>query len=198
MFASVLSTAASLASSVDVANWGTTTAARIARMITTISSSTRVKPCSRTQMRFEFPLDGEHVATAAHADLRDVEMPGAFEGYDLSHGALVLRLDPQGMDVGGAARLDGVPANVTWRENFADAAQYRSRFTIRGRFTDAQRLLLGMPGNDWVEGPINVDIDVIDSDQGPRRWRANTSRSARSMRTSPCRPSSRARCSISP
>jgi hypothetical protein len=127
---------------------------------------------ARAQMRFAFPLGSEDVTVAANANLGDVEMPGVFEGYDLSRGALALKLDAQGMDVGGSIRLNGVPATGSWHENFGPAAQYRSRFAVRGRFTDAQRLLLGIPGNEWIEGPANVDIDIIDSDQGRRRWRA--------------------------
>ncbi len=133
---------------------------------------TLVGGTARAQLRFDFPLAGDTVAVVAHANLRDVEMPGAFEGYDLSRGVLDLTFGPQGLDVSGTVRLNGVPATAAWHENFAPGAQYRSRFAVRGRFTDAQRELLGMPGNQFVTGPANVDIDIIDSDQGRRRWRA--------------------------
>ena len=132
----------------------------------------RLDGTGEAEIRFEFVLGGGPVTVTAKAILQDVSIPAAFDGYDLSNGALMLALDPAGMDIRGTVRLNGVPGAATWREPFgADPASPR-RFTFRGRFSDAQRSLLKMPGNEWVTGPVDVDIEIIDLEQGGRRWRA--------------------------
>ena len=130
----------------------------------------QVGGAARAELRFEFPLSGESLTVTGSSILQDVTMTDAFDGYTLSNGALSLRLLPGALDVWGTAWLNGVPGALTWRENLVPGAADRSRFTFQGRFSDAQRLQLGMPGNELISGPTDVEVEIVDFDQERRRW----------------------------
>ena len=130
-----------------------------------------------TNLHFKFPLlkdlAFDDVVVTADSTLRDVNVKAAFGGFDLTGGPLSLALDGKGLDVAGPVVLNGVPADGAWRENFGDAAPFRSRFTLSGRFTDGQRRALDMPGQAYVAGPADIDVEIIDLLDGRRRWRVS-------------------------
>ncbi len=128
-----------------------------------------------TNLHFTFPLledlTLDEVVVTADSTLSDVNVEGAFDGFDVSGGPLSLALDGKGIDLAGPVVLNGVPADGAWRENFGDDAPFRSRFMLSGRFTDAQRRVLDMPGQAYVAGPADIDVEIIDLLDGRRRWR---------------------------
>ncbi len=128
-----------------------------------------------TRLYVAFPilkdLSLDAITVRASSALRDVSLGRPLDGYNLSHGTLSLALDREGMDVAGPLSLNAVPAVVTWRENFTDDAPFRRRFTMNGRFTDSERLGIGFPGNEYVAGPTDIDVEIVDFDDGLRQWR---------------------------
>ena len=96
----------------------------------------RTRGSQTAHLHFYFPLkkslDIDAVAIHADALLRGAATENVAGGIDVSDGDLKLDLDNAGMDVAGRARLDGVPATLTWRENFADAADPQTRVILKG------------------------------------------------------------------
>lgn len=125
------------------------------------------------RLHFDFPLNIEvhfdDVTVGATAELRGASIANAFDGYMLSGGDFALTLDGKGMDLTGQAALNGVPANVSWRRNFTPGAAVENRYRVEGRFNDSQRHALGLPGNDYVAGPTDIEIEVADR-AGRRRF----------------------------
>ena len=130
-----------------------------------------------TELWIRFPLYNglsfDDVDIKAGSSLEGVAITDAFGGYDVSEGVLSLVLDLEGMDVSGPMKLDGVPAAVTWRENFGDGAEFKRRYAMQGEFDSAQRATLGIPGNAFVIGSVDMDVEIIDFADGIRRWNAS-------------------------
>ena len=134
---------------------------------------------AKARLRFDFPLVGEATGErfdfAVDAELREVSVSSAIEGYELSGGTLSLMLDPKRLDVSGSVALNGVPADVALHEDLSDnALESRSR-RVAGRFTDSQRRALGFPGNEYVAGPTDIEVEIVDRLDGQRRWRVSAS-----------------------
>ena len=130
---------------------------------------------ARAELRFAFPLLWDllldDVAITVDAILDDVNIASAFDGMELSGGPLTLSLDGAAMEVAGPIQINSAPGAGAWRENFVDDAPFRRRYTFAGRLTDSQRLALGLPGGDYIAGPADIDIEIVDAVDGDRRWR---------------------------
>ncbi len=125
---------------------------------------------AQARLRFFFPLLAElapeDVGVEVEATLTDLALSGAVEGYDLSQGALTLKLDNRRIEAEGRAALNGVPAEVAWRQDFASGER---RYRIKGRFTDSQRRGLGIPGDDYVTGPTTIAAEIVATADGAQR-----------------------------
>ena len=97
---------------------------------------TRTRGSQTAHLHFYFPLkkslDIDAVAIHADAVLHGAATENVAGGINVSEGDLKLDLDNAGMDVVGRARLDGLPATLTWRENFSDAADPQTRVILKG------------------------------------------------------------------
>lgn len=134
------------------------------------------------RLHFSFPLiadlDQEAISVAVEARLADFALSGLIEGYDLSQGALALALDNTRIEANGTAAINGVPAEIAWRQDFTGLREQRYR--IKGRFTDSQRLGLGIPGNDYVTGPTPIEIEIVENAKGA--WRLDAAANLREAR----------------
>ncbi|WP_147163276.1 YhdP family protein [Pararhodospirillum oryzae] len=127
----------------------------------------RVAGEAETSLTLAFPLlktlTFEQIALKVAARLERVGLPGVVLGHDLEAGTLALTLDPAGMDVKGTATLAGVPARLTWRENFGDG-RVTSRYHVQGTVSEARRAALGLvlPDQDppMAVGPLPADLTV--------------------------------------
>ena len=130
---------------------------------------------ARIGFRAAFPLIKdlllEDVKIAAIANLEDVAAAATPDRPAISGGLLRLALDNSGMDVNGTLALNGVPGDGVWRENFDADMPFDRRYSFAGRFTDTQRLALGLPGGDYVTGPADVGVEILDLPDGNRQWR---------------------------
>ncbi len=125
---------------------------------------------ARARLRFYFPLLAhlapEDIGVEVEATLSDLALSGVVEGYDLSQGALTVKLDNRRIEAEGRVALNGVPANVSWRQDFATGER---RYRIEGRFTDSQRRGLGIPGDAYVTGPTKISAEIVATADGAQR-----------------------------
>lgn len=80
-------------------------------------------------------------------------------GLDATAGNVEVSLDTKGMMVKGTARLDGVPANVDWRESFVSNARGpRTRVQVKATpsAADFARFIPDPAG--YASGPVGTDI----------------------------------------
>jgi hypothetical protein len=107
----------------------------------------RAKGDAKIGLDMRFPLVKTlrlaQVKLHAHAQTQHLAIPKAALGLDLSDGALVLDVDPHGMDIAGTAELGPIPIELKWRENFASAA-FVSRYEVKAKLDDAGRKAVGL------------------------------------------------------
>lgn len=128
-------------------------------------------------VHFNFPLIRnllfDDVRLKGTAKLKDVSASGIVPDVVGTEGMLDLTVDNQRMVVHGAAKLNGVPSDLTWTENFTDKAEVSTRVEIKARPDDAGRAAFNLDFPDWVRGPTPVDLvyqrtsdrrDIIDAD----------------------------------
>lgn len=129
-----------------------------------------IKGVGATRLVLKFPLRKDlkfdHMQIAAASNLRDVALPGVALGNDLTDGELTLRLDKRGMDVGGTAKLGGVPASLKWTENFYSGARYTSRYDVKGIADEAARAKFGLDFlAPYIKGPVGADLIITKFDK---------------------------------
>ena len=113
------------------------------------------------QVHFAFPLNKnlalDMVDFGARGALTDVAIRRVIEGRDLTAGAFQLKLDRAALRLDGTARLDDVPASLSWTQSL-DKRGPPTRYRIQASLDDAARRRLGLelPAGMAV-GPIGVD-----------------------------------------
>ncbi len=107
------------------------------------------------------------VGIRAAANLRGVAIRKAVLGRDLTEGDLVLRLDRDGMDVSGTARVADVPSDIVWVENFDPKARIARRYRLTATVTDADRQRLGVSTAPLAAGPMAADLALVQPASGP-------------------------------
>ncbi len=116
----------------------------------------------------QFPLFRDlrfdQVGIAAAASLREVRLPRAIGGLDLSDGALTLQLDKSVMKVKGDVRLAGVPAKLAWTENFYQGAGFRRRYRVQMTADDRVRARTGLDLGARLRGPVAADLIFTEID----------------------------------
>ncbi len=109
-------------------------------------------------INFKFPLvwglTTKMLKIEALAEIEGASVADGPFGLKIDNGRLKLDLNQDTMRISGDVRLNGVPAGIDWRENFADKTKFKRRFDVTGRVDDAQRLALGLPDlSYWMAGP---------------------------------------------
>ena len=107
---------------------------------------------------FKFPLffglTTKMIDITAKADITNATVSNGPFGLKITSNKLKLDLTQKAMRIKGKVRLNGVPARIDWRENFADKSKFERRFDVTGQVSDAQRLRLGLPDlSYWMKGP---------------------------------------------
>lgn len=129
----------------------------------------------RLAMRIEgrFPLIDalalDDTALRAAGTLTRAAAKGAFLGEDLTGATLRFTLDNRGMNIEGDARLSGVPADVSWREDFSGTEEPRRRYTVRARLTEADRRRFGVALAPVIKGPLTVEGEYSEFSGGAAR-----------------------------
>ncbi len=128
-----------------------------------------------SNLHFELPLvrgvTGAMLEVAVASRLDGVVTDGPF-GLAVTDGELDLDVTRSAMRLGGKIRLNGVPAALTWDENFEDRGRFKSRFTVKGRADAGDRLALGLPDlSHWLQGPVDAEVTYTVPDDGPATLR---------------------------
>jgi len=111
----------------------------------------------------EHALTLDKVKVSATAGMNDVIIDNVVLGQGVSDGRLDLKVDKLGMDVTGDVKLGGIPANLSWRRNFAEEVPFQSRYDISSRIDNIRRLgdlgidLAPLQG-DFIKGGLGADI----------------------------------------
>ena len=102
---------------------------------------------SDVDLTLDFPLVNDlklsELKLGVAAKVEGVGIPDVAFGLPLSDGRLAVKLDRDGMDVGGTAALGGINTAVQWRENFNGGA-FRSRYVLDPVVDNTQRPLVGL------------------------------------------------------
>ena len=100
-----------------------------------------VRGSQTARLHFYLPLkrglDIDAVEIHADATLHGAAAEGVAGRIAVSEGELKLDIDNAGMNVDGAAKLDGIPATVKWRENFTDGADPQTHVVLKGDIGEA-------------------------------------------------------------
>jgi hypothetical protein len=124
-----------------------------------------------SHLSLKFPLVDklalDDIGLGVTASLHGLRVPKALREFDLTDGKFDLNLDKQGMALIGAAQLGGVPAKLTWTENFERSAPFRRRYDVAATLTDAHRSALGIDIPDYLAGPLGLTMTYTDPITGP-------------------------------
>jgi len=111
----------------------------------------------------------EDTALNASGTLDGAAADGVFLGRDLTAGALRYAIDTEGMKIEGDAQISGISATVGWQEDFTGKSETVRRYTIRARFSEADRERFGVSLAPVIKGPLSVDAAYeISSDKTER------------------------------
>lgn len=125
-----------------------------------------------TRLSLKFPLLKtlrlDDLDIRAQAAVKSLSLPKVALGQDLDGGSLDLTVDGQGLDAAGTVSLGGMPATLTWRENFSSkGGAFRSRYHLKAAaVTDEHRRRLGLDAGSFLTGPVGADVTITFADGG--------------------------------
>lgn len=125
----------------------------------------KIDGSAEVRTRLKFPLIADlkiaEIDVDARAALSDVSLPFEIadgQVADVRADALDLRADVQGMILSGATRIDGVPLEITWTENYG-ATPSRRDVELSGQMTP--KLLAKLGASDLpFAGTAPFDLDL--------------------------------------
>jgi hypothetical protein len=135
----------------------------------------RMDGSGTSNLHFELPLvrgvTGAMLEVAVASRLDGVVADGPFD-LAVTDGDLDLDVTRSAMHIDGNIRLNGVPAALTWDENFEDRERFKSLFTVKGRADSADRMALGLPDlSHWLQGPVDAEVAYTVPERGPAKLR---------------------------
>ncbi len=114
-------------------------------------------------LKLSFPLLNdlpmEEIAVGAAANIKNATVSDTVAPLSLTAGDLALTVDGSGLQVKGAAQLDGRPAKIEWKEDFRHGTQ--TPRTLSVEMTADQELLMrrwGLATAPWLMGPVPVKL----------------------------------------
>ena len=87
----------------------------------------------------EKTLTQDQVKVSAESTIKDATITDVVLGLDITGGDLNLKVDNRGMDVVGKVSFGTIQSTLSWRENFGDEREFKSRYLIQGSVGDNQR-----------------------------------------------------------
>ena len=113
------------------------------------------------RLTFRFPLENkltvDDVIFGAKGKVSDVSISDLIPRLPVTKGDADLTLDPQKLTITGKARVNGIPAEISWMEAFSSKADVLTWITARGEVGDADRERLGFPTKPYLTGPVRMD-----------------------------------------
>lgn len=117
---------------------------------------------NRMTVPLENSLKLDDIGVDANAAMVNLSLPGLFNRFDLSEGALRLKVNPKGLQAEGNAKLNGVAVALNWSEEFAGAGPFASHYAVRGPVDEAGRKALGFDFPPYLGGTVQAEL-AIDS-----------------------------------
>ncbi len=121
----------------------------------------------------QFPLTLDlklaQIEPTASVHLDNVQVKNLFDVVDITQGNFAVSLDSAGMDIKGKAAIDDVPANIVWRENFADDAPFKSRYEIAASVDEAAQAAWSISAAPYATGRFDMNLVYTDVDRVNRR-----------------------------
>ncbi len=107
-------------------------------------------------------IEPEEVDVNAVARVRDARMANIAGMADMTEGALRLGVDNASLELRGTARLQGMPAAITWRENFGDDAPFARRLDVTTTLTPEAQAAPGFDMAPYVQGTLALEGEYTD------------------------------------
>ncbi len=118
------------------------------------------------QLPFRSDVTFEEVQFAAIARMDDLNVRDLFGDYDVSDGQMRLTLDENNMEVTGEIAIEGMPAEVRWKENFSPEAPFQSRYDISAVLDASARETFGIGLGPFASGPFEMNFTYTVSSDG--------------------------------
>ena len=119
-----------------------------------------------TLFTLDLPADttitAEQIELTAVARVSGARMEEIAGTVDMSEGALRLGIDEASMDLRGTARLQGIPATVSWQENFGGDAPFARALEVSMTVTPEDRAVLGLDLAPYMQGSVALDARYSD------------------------------------
>ncbi len=115
----------------------------------------------RLQLKFPLKKDlkVDQLDVVATSDVEHLTMRQAALGQNISDGTVKVRVDRNGLDIGGQVVLGPTPATIDVHRNFADTAQVVGRIQAHGRMADAADwAAFGFDVSSYVKGASDVSL----------------------------------------
>ncbi|MEC9344771.1 MAG: AsmA-like C-terminal domain-containing protein [Pseudomonadota bacterium] len=96
----------------------------------------------------------------ASANLSAVAVDGVADAYGLRADALTLRVDGSGLEVAGNARINGVPLDLRWIEDFGASGPWPRHIEAAGHVDRAGAARLGLELPDWIAGSAGLSAGI--------------------------------------
>jgi hypothetical protein len=131
---------------------------------------------TQMDLHFAFPLvkdlEMDAVRIDGRARLADVSAAGIVPDVRATEGIFDLTVTDHNLRMTGSAKLNGVPSQIDWKEEFADRAPTPTRVAIQARLDDAGRKAFSLDFPGWINGPAGVDMTYIRPRAGADRIEA--------------------------
>jgi hypothetical protein len=124
--------------------------------------ASRLSGATVAEIRLVMPLikalPRERVQVTVTADITGAEFKRIAGNIDLSDGDVKLTVGQEGTSLAGTAKLNGIPANITWKKGKGKGAIQSA--TLTAKLDDKQREKLGVRLGDLLRGPVKVSVDI--------------------------------------
>ena len=107
-------------------------------------------------------ITAEQIELTAVARVSGARMEEIAGTVDMSEGALRLGIDEASMDLRGTAWLQGIPATVSWQENFSGDAPFARGLDVSMTVTPEDRAALGLDLAPYMQGSVALDARYSD------------------------------------
>jgi len=117
-----------------------------------------------TEIRVVLPLDGPSSGEVETFDIRSTVKAFSWSkaplGLEATEGDLLLHANAKGLEVGGSAKFNGVPAKINFDEYFTDADVLR-RITATADVGPVALEALGLPSVPFLNGAAGLDVSYV-------------------------------------
>ena len=111
-------------------------------------------------------VEAGQIDVNAVARVRDAQVTEFAGIVDMTEGTLRLGIDNANLDLRGSVKLQGVPASISWKEQFSSDAALARRFDVSMTLTPEGRAALGIDLAPYVQGDLALDGGYVDPGSG--------------------------------